>query len=155
MTAGERNAEGSSRNGAAVAPNPMHALQERAEAGDFATVLQFFTAARPGAFSPGALDRLLRRAIDQAGRQSPRQFADAAYLQTTTFLLYVLGRLQVCAMQGLLTSDAAVQMQRGHVPEDLTAQMLPMIERLSRLVGELNQAWASTARLWSLAEGRT
>jgi hypothetical protein len=149
------NPQGSARNGASTAPDPICVLKERAEAGDFASVLQFFAGAQPGAYSLAEFDSLLRRAIDQASRQSPEQYADAAFRQTSAFVLYVLGRAQACATLSLLSADAEAQMRFGRLPEDLTTQMLPIVERLSRLVGKLNQSWASTTRLWSLAKRRT
>jgi hypothetical protein len=134
--------------------DPLQALLERVEAGDFATVLDWCIHAPPGAYGAGKLDQLLRRAIEQASRKSPQRFADAGFGQAISFVLYVLMRFQASTMPGLVTPDAEARGRRGDLPEGFAREILPAIERLSRLFGELSQARASTARLWSLTRRR-
>jgi hypothetical protein len=130
----------------------LRAVERRAEAGDFTAVLEFFCAAPPGVYTFEQFDRLLRRAIQQASRLSPSQFSSAMYEQMTVFLCYVTLRLQGVAMHWIQSGDADGQIQRGRLPAELTQESLPALQQLSRLLADLNLSWASSARLWGLAE---
>jgi hypothetical protein len=128
------------------------AIEKRAEAGDFAAVLEFFGAAAPGVYSFGQFDRLLRRAIQQASRQSPAEFSNAMFEQMTVFQFYVTLRLQGITTHWIESGDANGEIQRGRLSEELKHEFLPAIQQMSRLLAELNLSWASATRLWGLAE---
>jgi hypothetical protein len=132
-------------------PNWLLELEVRVEAGDLSAMLEWFTTAPPGAYNLRHLDRLLRRAIDQASRRPPRRFTGEVYRQALGFVTYVLLRLQACTVHALGQVDDRHASDFNRLPRDLAALLAP-IERLSRLAGELGQAWASSSRLWVLAQ---
>jgi hypothetical protein len=131
-------------------PDPVQEMEELAGAGDFGSVLQWYFTLPPGACSFGRLDRLLRGAIDRAAGQSGHRFTRNVYRQTLFFLTYVQLRLEACVMDGLRRADDHAHPRGGGVPEDVRA-ILPQLERLMRLSGELSLGWASATRLWGLA----
>jgi hypothetical protein len=65
--------------------------------------------------------------------------------------MYVLLRLQASTLNCVTETDDRLHNRRGELPLELTKDILPCVERLSRLLGEQLQAWASTNRMWKLA----
>jgi hypothetical protein len=132
-------------------PDPLREAKERAAAGDIGTALSLFLNADLGAQSLQQLDGLLRRSVGQASQQSPQQFTCDAFQQSTAFLMYVLLRLQACTLNCVTETDDRLPHRRAELPLELTRDILPNVERMSRLLGEQLQAWASTNRMWKLA----
>jgi hypothetical protein len=141
-----------SKSQEAERPDPMRQMQDLAEAGDFGGLIKWLVDVPPGACDLGVLDRLLRHAVEQASRRSPRRFTAEVFRQTTACVTYVNMRLQVCAMLCLAAADTEGYRRRTERPVEMLKEVLPAIERLSRLAGELCQGQASTARLWELAK---
>jgi hypothetical protein len=143
-----------SRSAAPPQPDPYQQAQELAEAGDFGAALACFISSVQGGHSLHQLDALLRRSVASASQQSPQKFAHTVFAHNTVYLQYILLRLQACTLHCLAESDANSTQRRDELPLELTRNILPSVERLSRLLGEQLQTWASTNRLWKLAGRR-
>jgi hypothetical protein len=132
--------------------DPIHVIEVRAAAGDVAGVMDFWLYAPPAVYDLRQLDWLLRQAIRNASHKPLQEFAAVTYRQAITFLLEMLVRLQGCMLHSGMTGDASNSARRFQIPGNTLGELLPVIERLSRLVGDLNLSWASANRLCILAE---
>jgi hypothetical protein len=140
-----------SKSGATEQSDPHQHVRELAEGGDFGAALACFISADQGAHSLSQLDALLRRSVARASEQSPQKFACTAFEHNSIFLQYILLRLQACTLHSLQENDAVSTRRRDELPLELTRNILPCVERLSRLLGEQLHTWASANRLWKLA----
>jgi hypothetical protein len=137
----------------APAPNLLKQMQEMADAGDFANLVESFTVAPNNYRDLRQIPILLRQAIEQASRRSPRKFTGEVYRQALAYLTYLTLRLQVCADRCLHIADEERAPKREQLPEELLI-LVPHIERLARLTHEMAAGWASTDRRWALARQR-
>jgi hypothetical protein len=132
-------------------PHPLVQMKELAAAGDLAGLLDALIK-NPSAVSLKQLDSLVRWAVREAGKGSPRQFTRAIYREAMAFLGYVQMRLHAQAMRYLADDEAATAGPR--LLDEQLNELLEPIERLMRLTQELGQSWATTARAWKLARGQ-
>jgi hypothetical protein len=126
-------------------------MKELAAAGDLAALLDAFIK-NPSAVSVKQMDSLVRWAVREAGKGSPRQFTRAIYREAMAFLGYVQMRLHAQAVRHLGDDEAASAGPR--LLDQQLEKLLEPIERLMRLTQELGQSWATTARAWKLARGQ-
>ena len=134
-------------------PDPLQQLQEMADAGDFAGLVESLIYAPSHYRDVGEIPILLRKSLDQASKRSPRKFTGEVYRQAFAFLTYLTSRLQVCAERCLHIADEDRSPKREQLPEELLI-LVPHIERLARLTHEMAASWASTDRRWALARQR-
>ena len=137
----------------AAPADPLKQMQEMVAAGDFASLVESFTSAPNNYRDLRQIPILLRRAIEQASRRSPRKFTGEVYRQALAFLTYLTSRLMVCAEHCLHIADEDRSPKRVQLPEELL-NLVPHIERLARLTHEMAAGWASTDRRWALARQR-
>jgi hypothetical protein len=134
-------------------PSRIREIEQRAAAGDVAGVLNFFMTAQPGLYSPHQLDHLLVLAIESASRKAPAEFAGESFRQTAAFLQYVVLRLQASLLyDGMRPSHGHNGAGQFELAGESIRDLLPVVERLSRLLGDLHLSWASTMRRWRLVE---
>lgn len=139
-----------SRSGTPQQPDPYQQASELADAGDFGAALACFISSDQRGHSLHELDAILRRSVASASQQSPQRFAQTVFGHNAVFLQYVLLRLQACTLHSLQESDAISTRRRDELPLEVR-NILPCVERLSRLLGEQLHTWASANRLWKLA----
>jgi hypothetical protein len=132
-------------------PDRRQKARGQAEAGHLGFALECFLNADKTPFSLHQLDTLLRQSAWQASQQSPQKFTRDAFQQSTAFLTYVVLRLQACTLHCLTETDERLPHRQGELAPELAKDILPCVERMSRLLGEQLQAWASTNRMWKLA----
>jgi hypothetical protein len=96
----------------------------------------------------------LRRAIDIASGD-PRQFADDLFRTATSFAAVVMLRMQLLCEQSLEQTARTVDGRGGRLANDLIEVLLPQLQQLQIHWATLAQGWASTVRMWALAERRS
>jgi hypothetical protein len=130
-------------------------IKALALAGDLAG---FFDAivmnAREG-YQAGKIRLLLRFAIKQASKKSPRKFNNELYREAASFLAFVQMRLHTYAVACLAETDNESERKLALPPDVFVAKILPLIEQLMRLAMDLNQSRAQTDRLWRVARGNS
>jgi hypothetical protein len=129
--------------------DPLGVMKALAGAGDLAGLLDAIIKS-PQAATLKQVDSLMRRAVTEAGKQSPRQFTRAVYREAMAFLSYLQMRLHSLAVRSLADGDAVSQAPL----DELVEKLLPHIERLMRLAQDLSQSWATTTRQWKLGRPR-
>jgi hypothetical protein len=135
----------------AVEPEPLKIMKALAVAGDLAGLLDAFIKYPKEAADFRQIRTIMRAAIRQASKQSPRRFTRAIYREATAFLAYVQMRLHTYVVLALADVDRQSQPRLEAPSDELMSKILPQVERLMRLTMELNQSWATTYRLWRLA----
>jgi hypothetical protein len=130
-------------------------IKALALAGDLAG---FFDAivmnAREG-YQAGKIRLLLRFAIKQASKKSPRKFSNELYREAASFLAFVQMRLHTYAVACLAETDNESERTLPLPPDVFVEKILPLVEQLMRLAMDLNQSRAQTDRLWRVARGNS
>jgi hypothetical protein len=132
--------------GAADKPHPLVHMKELAAAGDLAGLLDAVIK-NPSAVSLKQMVSLVRWAVREASKGSPRQFTRAIYREAMVFVGYLQMRLHAQAVRHL--ADADLETPAGPRPfDEQLDKLLASIERLMRLMQELGKSWAATAKAW-------
>jgi hypothetical protein len=128
-------------------PSPLEEREQMARAGDVRGLFELITRSPAGTFNLSSAFDQLRRALAVAGTGDPAKFADRLYEYMGCFCGYVMLRAQFHCLRTLENCD----WQTRQMPSELTNHLLPQLHSIQTQLVEIQQARASTARLWQLA----
>lgn len=118
-----------------------------AQAGDFQAILAKIPHIPRGTLDLHLVEGYLQSAVEQASRLDPAQFTSQTFRAMTAFTTNLTMRLQINLQLALNDHHG-----RGIGAEDAAGQLLPQLQTMQKLTAELHQSWASSTRMWDLAE---
>ncbi len=121
------------------------------QAGDVQELFEMISSESPSFVDLRTAFGQIRRALEQASRGNPCTFTNDSFRSMTTFVRFVLLRLELLCRRELQINDPTGSNQNGRISEEFQTNLLPLVERMQSHLATLLQLWASTTKLWQMA----